>query len=140
VDVVIRDQADQVGIDFAIEINGHLLQAAALATDASHWDVMVGNDSYRLTWRSPLPEPDPHTGAAGSLAAPMPGQVRAVFVTEGQAVRAGDPLLILEAMKMEHTMRAPSDGTVAALHYAIGDQVPAGAVLLELHQLVDTES
>ena len=146
VDVVIRDQAGktgqpgQAGIDFAIEINGHLLRAAALATDAGHWEVKVGDDYYCFTWRSPLPEPDPRTRAAGSLAAPMPGQVRAVFVTDGQAVHAGDPLLILEAMKMEHTMRAPSDGTVAALHYATGDQVPAGAVLLDLRDPVDFES
>jgi len=69
-----------------------------------------------------------------SLAAPMPGQVIALLVTEGQAVRAGDPLVILEAMKMEHTIRAPHDGVVAAIHARPGTQVAASAVLLDVRQ------
>ncbi|MGH2516201.1 MAG: biotin/lipoyl-containing protein, partial [Ktedonobacterales bacterium] len=136
VDVVIRAQA---GTDIAVEISGHLLRATALATDASRWEVKVGDVSYRLSWRSPLPEPDLRAGAAGSLAAPMPGQVLAVLVAEGQTVAAGDPLLLLEAMKMEHTVRAPADGIVTTLHFRPGDQVPAGAVLLDLRQRENTE-
>jgi biotin carboxyl carrier protein len=71
----------------------------------------------------------------GAILAPMPGQVVAVAVAEGQAVRVGDPLVILEAMKMEHTVRAPRDGIVAALHCRPGNQVAPRAVLLELHPL-----
>ncbi|HLZ23975.1 MAG TPA: biotin carboxylase N-terminal domain-containing protein [Ktedonobacterales bacterium] len=138
--VAALDLREQAGIDIAIALDGHLLRATTLATGGGGWDVKVGDDSYRLTWRSPLPEPELPAGSAGSLAAPMPGQVLAVLVAQGQAVSAGDPLLILEAMKMEHTIRAPSDGLVAALHFGSGDQVPAGATLVTIQQQVATES
>jgi 3-methylcrotonyl-CoA carboxylase alpha subunit len=62
----------------------------------------------------------------------MPGQIIGVLVAEGQPVTAGDPLMILEAMKMEHTIRAPHDGVVATIHYRPGDQVRASAVLLDV--------
>ena len=55
-----------------------------------------------------------------------------MLVAEDQAVTAGDPLMILEAMKMESTIRAPHDGVVAAIHYQPGDQVRAAAVLLDV--------
>ncbi|WBB78828.1 biotin/lipoyl-binding protein [Micromonospora sp. WMMD882] len=74
--------------------------------------------------------PDPRRGlAAGSLVAPLPGAVTRVHVTVGQRVRAGEPLLTLEAMKLEHQVLAPVDGVVAALPAPPGDQVDTGAVL-----------
>ncbi|HEX4421422.1 MAG TPA: biotin carboxylase N-terminal domain-containing protein [Kofleriaceae bacterium] len=73
---------------------------------------------------------EPGAGAvAGSLTAPMPGKVVKVLVTEGQVVAAHAPLIVLEAMKMEHTMRAPAAGTVRAVHVAVGDQVDTDRVL-----------
>ena len=60
----------------------------------------------------------------------MPGKIVAVLVGGGQAVKKGDPLLIMEAMKMEHTIHAPAQGTVAELLYAVGDQVAEGVQLL----------
>ena len=68
----------------------------------------------------------------GGLVAPMPGKVLEVLVAQGDAVEAGTPLMVLEAMKMEHRIVAAADGTVAAVHYAAGDQVAQGAVLLDL--------
>ncbi|ACY14405.1 acetyl/propionyl/methylcrotonyl-CoA carboxylase subunit alpha [Haliangium ochraceum] len=65
----------------------------------------------------------------GSLSAPMPGRIIAVHVSEGDAVRAGQTLLVLEAMKMEHALVAPGDGTLSSLAAAVGDQVDAGDVL-----------
>ncbi|MGI9610935.1 MAG: biotin/lipoyl-containing protein, partial [Acidimicrobiia bacterium] len=65
----------------------------------------------------------------GSLTAPMPGVVRRVDVAVGDAVAAGDLLLVLEAMKMEHNVVAPVDGRVAELRAAVGEQVEAGRVL-----------
>jgi propionyl-CoA carboxylase alpha chain len=65
----------------------------------------------------------------GSLLAPMPGVVRRVLAAAGEAVTAGQPLIVLEAMKMEHQVAAPSDGTLAELRAAPGDQVDAGQVL-----------
>jgi propionyl-CoA carboxylase alpha chain len=66
---------------------------------------------------------------AGSLVAPMPGLVRRVLVEVGAAVKAGQPLLVLEAMKMEQTVAAPAAGVVAELRAKTGEQVAAGQVL-----------
>jgi 3-methylcrotonyl-CoA carboxylase alpha subunit len=55
-----------------------------------------------------------------------------LLVKAGDAVRQGQPMLVVEAMKMEHTIAAPRDGTVAAVHYAPGDLVEEGAALLAL--------
>ena len=64
--------------------------------------------------------------------APMPGKVLEVLVAEGDVVEAGAPLMVLEAMKMEHRIVASGDGTVVSVNFAAGDQVAQGAVLLEL--------
>jgi len=69
---------------------------------------------------------------SGSLAAPMPGRVIKLFVETGAKVKKGQPLLILEAMKMEHTITAPADGTVKEIHYAAGEQVLEGAELIRV--------
>jgi propionyl-CoA carboxylase alpha chain len=67
--------------------------------------------------------------ASGSLLAPMPGSVVRLHVEPGATVAAGDPVLVLEAMKMQHTVTAPHDGTVTDLPVAVGAQVAAGEVL-----------
>ena len=68
----------------------------------------------------------------GGLIAPMPGLVRRILAKAGTSVARGDVILILEAMKMEHAIRAPHDGTVAKIFHAEGDRVEAGAVLAEI--------
>ncbi|PKO27107.1 MAG: 3-methylcrotonyl-CoA carboxylase [Betaproteobacteria bacterium HGW-Betaproteobacteria-9] len=77
-----------------------------------------------------------HAGEAahdvGRLTAPMPGKVVSFSVKAGDAVKKGQPLAVMEAMKMEHTIAAPADGTVAELLYAPGDQVAEGAELLKI--------
>jgi 3-methylcrotonyl-CoA carboxylase alpha subunit len=76
---------------------------------------------------------DPDASAhEGELVARLPGTVVAVAVVEGQHVEAGTTLLVLEAMKMEHSIVAPRSGTVLKLRYAAGDRVAEGAVLIEL--------
>ena len=77
------------------------------------------------------PQSDPDF-TDGRLVAPMPGRVVAVSVAKGQAVRRGDPLMVLEAMKMEHTVAAPADGVVSEVWFAAGDLVEEGAELLVL--------
>ena len=67
--------------------------------------------------------------ASGSLLAPMPGSVVKVLVAQGDEVGAGDPVLVLEAMKMQHTVSAPTDGVVVTLDVRPGSQVAAGEVL-----------
>ena len=73
-------------------------------------------------------------GAAheGRLAAPMPGKVVAILAAVGQRVTQGQPLAVMEAMKMEHTLTAPRDGVVEAVLYGVGDQVGEGSELLRL--------
>ncbi|SBW22867.1 hypothetical protein FDG2_3237 [Candidatus Protofrankia californiensis] len=70
--------------------------------------------------------------AAGSLIAPMPGTVVRVAVEEGEAVTAGDVVLVLEAMKMEHTVTAPQDGVVVEINARQGQTVDGGYVLAVL--------
>lgn len=67
------------------------------------------------------------------VAAPMPGKILGIKVSQGQAVKRGDVLILLEAMKMENEIVAPSDGTVASVNVAIGDSVEAGATLATLN-------
>ncbi|HET9472375.1 MAG TPA: acetyl/propionyl/methylcrotonyl-CoA carboxylase subunit alpha [Steroidobacteraceae bacterium] len=68
----------------------------------------------------------------GGLVAPMPGRVIAVLVKQGARVSAGTALLVMEAMKMEHTVTAPANGTIAAIHHEAGDQVREGDELLTI--------
>jgi 3-methylcrotonyl-CoA carboxylase alpha subunit len=92
--------------------------------------------AYRLARPAPLSADSAtrpgggHDGA--SLAAPMPGTLVKVLVGEGEAVREGQPLVVLEAMKMEHTVTAPYAGTVRRLPFAQGASVAGGAALVDL--------
>ena len=79
---------------------------------------------------APAPKPAA-TGKAGSVevTAPMPGKILSVKASAGQAVKKGEVILLLEAMKMENEVVAPQDGTVASINVASGDMVEAGNVL-----------
>jgi len=77
---------------------------------------------------------------ADHLAAPMSGTVISVLVKPGETVARGAPLIILEAMKMEHTITAPAAGTVSAINYQVGDQVQEGADLIDLDEASRAES
>jgi acetyl-CoA/propionyl-CoA carboxylase biotin carboxyl carrier protein len=86
--------------------------------------------SWAVTEEGPLAaRPDQDTGGDGTVRSPMPGTVQAVHVTEGQPVTAGQPLVIVEAMKMEHTVTAPLDGTVTELLVKGGQQVAMNETL-----------
>ena len=71
------------------------------------------------------------TDSGKKLLCPMPGLVRAIAVSEGQEVKAGEPLAVVEAMKMENVLRAERDGTVKKLHAKPGDSLAVDAVILE---------
>jgi 3-methylcrotonyl-CoA carboxylase alpha subunit len=73
-----------------------------------------------------------HQTSADTLESPMPGKVLRLLVGEGDSVDAEQPLVIIEAMKMEFTVRAPHDGRVASVKFVQGDQVAVGDVLIEL--------
>jgi glutaconyl-CoA/methylmalonyl-CoA decarboxylase subunit gamma len=103
-------------------------------------------EPFRTAWRLNLPAPSPspppdvdaesHRSSAAhgesTVTAPMPGTVIRVEVAPGDAVSARQPLIVLEAMKMEIPVHSPFDGTVKAVHAAEGDQVAGGALLVEL--------
>jgi 3-methylcrotonyl-CoA carboxylase alpha subunit len=78
----------------------------------------------------PLAHAGEEAGGGSRLTAPMPGRVIAVLVEAGAKVTKGQPLIVLEAMKMEHTVAAPADGTVTSLPFAAGDQVDEGVALI----------
>jgi 3-methylcrotonyl-CoA carboxylase alpha subunit len=97
----------------------------------SEINVFDAGGSHRIALVDPLADASAEEGGGGRVTAPMPGRVTALLVEPGAAVERGQPLMVLEAMKMEHTIRAPQAATVRALRYAVGDQVEDGALLVE---------
>ncbi|KJF69099.1 acetyl/propionyl/methylcrotonyl-CoA carboxylase subunit alpha [Rhizobium nepotum] len=99
------------------------------ANDNGH-ALFLDGEQYRVSQPDPVDIADSaiHTGG---LEAPMPGIIRAVLSENGATVEAGEALVVMEAMKMEHTIRAPAKGTVTAINCAEGDMVAAGAVLVD---------
>ncbi|TPK44918.1 acetyl/propionyl/methylcrotonyl-CoA carboxylase subunit alpha [Mesorhizobium sp. B2-5-4] len=110
--------------------NSHDLRAVPrLARWPAHITVFEGAAGYAFTVPDPLARSDEAAAASGSLRAPMPGLVKLVRVAKGDAVIKGQILLILEAMKMEHTIAAPHDGVIAEIA-GEGAQVTDGTVLV----------
>lgn len=85
--------------------------------------------------KAAAPKAPAAAGAAGSIKvnSPMPGKILAVKANVGQAVKKGEVILVLEAMKMENEIVAPEDGTVASINVAVNDQVESGAILATLN-------
>jgi 3-methylcrotonyl-CoA carboxylase alpha subunit len=101
--------------------------------DGIDWHLFRDGIHHVLTLKSVQTAPEPDA-VIGTLAAPMPGKVLQVLVQAGAQVAKGTPLVILEAMKMEHTIAAPHDGRVAEIHFKAGEQVNEGAELLRLER------
>ncbi|MER9183859.1 acetyl/propionyl/methylcrotonyl-CoA carboxylase subunit alpha [Mesorhizobium sp. M0767] len=106
-----------------------LRAAPRLARWPGHVTVFDGAIGYGFAVPDPLARADEAAAASGSLRAPMPGLVKLVRAARGESVIKGQPLLILEAMKMEHTIAAPHDGVIAEIA-AEGAQVTDGTVLV----------
>jgi 3-methylcrotonyl-CoA carboxylase alpha subunit len=106
-----------------------------LATVLDHGSVtavFLAGENWRLIEVDPLAAHEGDDPGAGRLTAPMPGRVTQLLVEAGDAVRRGEPLMIIEAMKMEHTVAAPVDGIVDAVRFTVGDLVEEGAELIAL--------
>ena len=101
-------------------------------THGSEAAVFLDGESWRLTEVDPLAARAGEDPTAGRLTAPMPGRVMQLMVAPGTNVRRGQPLIVIEAMKMEHTVTAPADGVVEAVRFAPGDLVEEGAELITL--------
>ena len=117
--------------------DGFWVQHAGRLHSTVHWQgevahVFTPRGAARISVLDPLAHAGEAAQEGGRLTAPMPGKVVSFAVKAGDKVKAGQPLAVMEAMKMEHTISAPQDGTVAELLYAPGDQVTEGAELLKL--------
>ncbi len=98
--------------------------------DGDVFHVFCRGFAVAFEWQNLLAHAADVEHGEGRLTAPMPGKVIAVLVEPGTVVEKGAPLIVMEAMKMEHTIGAPAAGTVAEVLYAVGDQVADGAQLL----------
>lgn len=122
------------GVD-RVENNGRIRRWIVEQTSAEHFWIQVpeyGPIEVRQPPRFPLPGAERNPG---DYTAPVPGEVIALHVEADTLVKAGEPLLVLYSMKMEHTIRAEVDGKVKSLHVRTGDQVTAGTSLLQLEIL-----
>jgi 3-methylcrotonyl-CoA carboxylase alpha subunit len=124
-DISVSQSAVQLRMD-GLQLHGHVVRQQ----DIFH--VFHVGHHWQILWRDPIAHAGEGEVDAGRLTAPMPGKIIALLVGAGERVTRGAPLLIMEAMKMEHTISAPADGAVSELLYAVGDQVDEGAQLLTL--------
>ena len=113
-----------------VELDGMRMDATVVAANEKR-HVFLHGRAWQLSNVDPLHFAGEGGGAEGGLLAPMPGKVISLIAQAGAAVEKGAPLLILEAMKMEHTINAPAAGTVKAFRFAVGDQVGDGDELVE---------
>jgi 3-methylcrotonyl-CoA carboxylase alpha subunit len=134
-----RMMVDGVAFELALAARDGATLSIRLGASALHgtvrrdgdvFNVFTGGRHYTLAYQDPMAHAGEVEAAGGRLTAPMPGKVVALLARAGQAVKKGEALVIMEAMKMEHTIGAPSDGVVEELLYAVGDQVADGAPLL----------
>ena len=127
-----------------LKVAGRFEDATTLFVDIDGWrskvravwqglqlSLLLPGRQYAFQLVEPLSDLDAGEEASGSMTAPMPGKVIRVRVREGETVVRGAALMVLEAMKMEHTIAAPADGRVTAVHYGEGDLVEEGTTLLE---------
>jgi 3-methylcrotonyl-CoA carboxylase alpha subunit len=122
-------------------LDGHLLRMEYL--DKSY-QAFFNNDKEQINLYLPEGQQsiqryfwnksDAHAAHKGQLTAPMPSTIVAILKNIGEPVKAGERLIVLEAMKMEHTIHAPADGILSDIFYGVGEQVNEGAELLALSE------
>ena len=115
---------------YKVTVNGNVYEITLEVIDKA--DIKTPAAPVAAPTAAPAPAAAPVAAGAKSITAPMPGTILKVNVQAGAAVKKGDVLMILEAMKMENEIMAPADGTVAAVSVAQGAAVEAGAVLCTL--------
>jgi biotin carboxyl carrier protein len=114
-------------IPFIVDLGGRARWR--LSTDGHRFDVEVLDERARAVRAAGVARDG---GAAEALKAPMPGRIVRVLVAEGQAVEAGQGLVVMEAMKMENELKAAGGGTVRRVRVEQGDRVEKGALLVEM--------
>jgi 3-methylcrotonyl-CoA carboxylase alpha subunit len=128
--IVASGHIDDAG-DLVATLDGTRLTLTVVREEAD-LTLFYQGGRHHLHLHDPANAADDEEVAGGGLTAPMPGKIVAVHVAPGDRVERGAPLLVLEAMKMEHTIVAPADGTVAELRFGVGEQVDDGDALLVL--------
>ena len=139
--------------EYKFKINGNDYAVAINSIEGNIADVTVNGAAYKVEMENapavapapaaaPVSAPAPQaaapapaaapSGAAKTIDAPLPGVIIEVSVKEGQAVKAGQKVAVLEAMKMENEIQAECDGTVTAIHVQKGDQVVEGSKLISI--------
>lgn len=111
---------------------GEVQCRARVLRSGAHRVVLLAGERFEFDAVDVYAPPETDDGHGGHLTAPMPGSVVSVLVAVGDAVKKGQPLIIMEAMKMEHTIVAPLDGVVEAIYFAAKEQVKEGAELVAL--------
>ena len=125
-----EDMILRTGEDLWLEIDGRKHKAVATKVGDVWWVHIMGHTLQFEVLEAGTSSADDE----GGLTAPMPGKILEVHVSEGQSVKSGDVLMVMEAMKMEHKIVASNDGIVESIHFKEGDQVPQGAELLSLSE------
>ncbi len=129
----VRCAVERVGDRLRVQI-GHRRIAAGAYVDAGIVAIWIDGVRTAFDRVDPLAGVTDLEEAEDRLVAPMSGKVIRVVAEAGAEVEAGEPILVLEAMKMEQTIVAPGDGTVSAIHYGAGDQVEEGAQLVDFER------
>jgi propionyl-CoA carboxylase alpha chain/3-methylcrotonyl-CoA carboxylase alpha subunit len=119
-----REAVVSEGVGGTVQVDGRTITAAV-----DDGRVLAFENGQAFVFDTRPPVAGGGAAADGALVSPMPGRIVSVAVADGAAVTKGQPLLTLEAMKMEHTLVAPFDGTVSGLSVAAGDQVAEGVTL-----------
>jgi len=126
--IIVSGRTD--GQHFALQAGDRLLRGDYIVADGALY--LFGEDRpLRFELHDPVTDADQPSTEGGGLLAPMPGRVIALLTEPGTRGARGAPLLVMEAMKMEHTLQAPADGTVQGFRVKAGDQVGDGAVLVD---------
>lgn len=123
-------QVNLAGDELSAVIAGHRMKVR-VSQYQDTISIFIKHQRYDIVYQTEVTTAVDGADHAGSLTAPMNGTIVAVLCSENQSVKAGDTLVIMEAMKMEYAIKAPKDGVVKAVFYAAGDLVKDGAELVD---------
>ena len=122
------------GSDIVIRLDGQTVRGTVVRK-GEIFHIFAAGKHVVLNYTDPMAHAGEGDADGGRLTAPMPGKIVAIHIKKGETVAKGMPLLVMEAMKMEHTIFAPSPGVIEELLYEVGDQVTDGVQLLRLKPL-----
>ncbi len=118
---------------YRMTVDGETFNADAVKHGQS-LRLFIGADFWDICFPNPLAGIAAHHSSEGSLTAPMPGVITLLSAKPGDSITAGGALLVMEAMKMEHTIKAPYDGVIRAYKFNAGEQVKDGDLLVEFEE------